>query len=118
MRDPEILRDCEVRDCFKIAVGTDFGGRRLCDSHYKTYVVPNVRRFRGRSWRDVDPVPLAELLIGVLCASRPASNYPPGHYWAQCDVCRGEWVIGPDEYPYPVCHICDERYERRQRGEV
>jgi len=27
-------------------------------------------------------------------------------------------VIGPEEYPYPVCHKCRERYERRCRDDV
>lgn len=113
MCDVDKLRNCEVEGCFAIAV--DFGndGRQLCEPHYFARQVPYVRKWRGRNWRQVDPTPDRDLhRIGVLVVTSPATAWPPGHYNAQCDVCNGSWVIGPDEYPFPVCHKCAERYER------
>jgi len=120
MCDAEILRNCDVVDCFAVAVGRGRDGRQLCDPHFYAHDVNFSRRmWRGRSWRDTDPVPVQLVaLIGVLRALRPAADYPPGHYYAECDVCDRSCVIGPGEYPYPVCDKCDERYERRCRGEV
>lgn len=115
---------CEMRECFAPAVGVGMDGRRLCDPHYLERRTPHDRRWLGfafdpDAWRRIDPVPDRELhLIGVLHVQYPANAYPPGHYFAQCDVCEGSWVIGPGEYPYPVCTKCVERYERGRRGDM
>lgn len=119
MCDAEKLRNCDVEGCFAIAVGYGDDGRQLCDPHYLARQVPHVRMWRGRNWRDADPIPVRDLaLIGVLRVMHPARDYPPGHYYAKCDNrdCNRTCVIGPDEYPYPVCDKCDERYERRRRA--
>jgi hypothetical protein len=120
MCDPEILRNCEVDGCYKIAVerGNDY--RQLCGPHFLSREVDRVRRqWCGRSWRNFDPVPAADWhLIGVWHVYAPATHWPPGHYYAKCDVCDESGLIGPTEYPYPACETCVERYERRRRGEV
>lgn len=123
MSDADTLR-CEVVSCFSPAVAVDMYGRRLCDPHYFERQTPHDRRWLGfafdpDAWRRIDPVHDRDLhLIGVLVVTGAATHWPPGHYYAQCDVCGGSWVIGPDEYPYPVCHKCRERYERRCRDGV
>ena len=113
------LRQCEVAGCYGIAVGEGSDGRRLCDPHYFERVVPKLRECRGKSYMEVDQVPRHERhLIGVYHVTGAATHLPPGHYFAKCDVCGDEDVIGPNEYPYPVCGRCDERYERGRHGEV
>ena len=123
MCDADTLR-CEVASCFSPAVAVDMYGRRLCDPHYFERQTPHDRRWLGfafdpDAWRRIDPVHEQDLhLIGVLVVTGAATHWPPGHYYAQCDACAGSWVIGPGEYPYPVCHKCRERYERRCRDDV
>ncbi len=110
---------CEMSECFAPAVGVGNDGSQLCERHHYVRQVPYIRQWLGDSWKRVYPVPADNRhLIGVMCVVGPSTAYPPGYFQAHCDVCIETDVIGPGEYPHPVCQRCRRNYERPRGGKV